>query len=93
MFYNVGINSVNDKFNDMDRLHEIIGHLTDEEYDAVLYGVMLRLIKRKEKEHKITRARLMISVADEDNPTLSLSELSRDSMEMIPVELIKLNEA
>ena len=77
----------------MDRVNEIIGHLRDEEYNAVLYGVMLRLIKKKEKEHKITRARFMISVADEDNPTLSLSELSRDSMEMIPVELIKLNEA
>ena len=31
----------------MDRVNEIIGHLTDEEYDAVLYGVMLRFLKRK----------------------------------------------
>jgi len=31
----------------MDRVNEIIGHLTDEEYDAVLYGVMLRFLRNK----------------------------------------------
>ena len=35
----------------MDRVNEIIGHLTDEEYDAVLYGVMLRFLEKKAKEY------------------------------------------
>ena len=52
MIANVGINSVNDKFNDMDRVNEIIGHLRDEEYDAVLYGVMLRFLEKKAKEYE-----------------------------------------
>ena len=33
----------------MDRVNEIIGHLTDEENYAVLYGVMLSVIEKRAK--------------------------------------------
>ena len=50
MIYNVCINSViTKKLNIMNRVHEIIGHLTDEETHAVLYGVMLSVIEKRAK--------------------------------------------
>ena len=59
----MGINSVNDKFNDMDRVNEIIGHLIEEEYDAVLYGVMLRFLNNKAKEYNCDVSELLLSIA------------------------------
>ena len=61
----------------MDRVNEIIGHLTDEEYDAVLYGVMLRFLERKSKEHNIKMDSLFAQVTEEDG-TIDLYEHSHD---------------
>jgi len=55
----------------MDRLHEIIGHLREEEYDAVLYGVMLRFLKRKAKEIGVNDCELLLNI-DEENKTIDI---------------------
>ena len=68
---NVGINSVNDKFKNMDRVNEIIGHLTDEEYDAVLYGVMLRFLKKRAKNYDVNPFDLLLNV-DEESKTIDV---------------------
>jgi hypothetical protein len=49
----------------MDRVNEIIGHLREEEYDAVLYGVMLRYINNLCKEYKKLPEQITINLDDE----------------------------
>ncbi len=57
----------------MDRVNEIIGHLTDEEYDAVLYGVMLRLLERKEKQFSIDEdCELILIGIDKENEHINI---------------------
>ena len=90
----MGINSVNDKFNDMDRVNEIIGHLRDEEYDAVLYGVMLRFLKDKAKEHNLYFEHLTLSV-DEDRQSIEVysDRNSRGDIGCYLVDEVITNEA
>jgi len=77
----------------MDRLHEIIGHLRDEEYDAVLYGVMLRFLNNKAKEYNCDVSELLLSI-DKDKKTIDvLNYESASSMEVTLSEEIKVNEA
>lgn len=45
MVHNVGINSVKDKFNDMDNINKLIENIQDKDLNAVLYGVMLRFLE------------------------------------------------
>ena len=66
---------------------------SNKEDDADLYHVMLRLLKEKGKEYGAHRGRLSISIVDEDNPTISILWAEKDSMEMIPLETIRINEA
>lgn len=49
----------------MDRLHEIIGHLREEEYDAVLYGVMRSFLKKQATKRNCEVYDLLLSVDDE----------------------------
>ena len=77
----------------MDRLHEIIGHLRDEEYDAVLYGVMLRFLNKKAKEYSCDVSEMLLSI-DKDKETIDvLNYESASSMEVTLSEEIKVNEA
>ena len=57
----------------MDRVNEIIGHLTDEEYDAVLYGVMRIFLNKKSKEFNIPFDELYLQIFKE-NEILLLKE-------------------
>lgn len=78
----------------MDRLHEIIGHLREEEYDAVLYGVMLRFLeKKKEQYKKCVISDIMITI-DEDKKTIDVIEyINESSMEVTLREEVNVNEA
>ena len=77
----------------MDRVNEIVGHLREEEYDAVLYGVMLRFLNNKAKEYNCDVSELLLSI-DKDKKTIDvLNYESASSMEVTLSEEIKVNEA
>ena len=57
----------------MSKVHEIVGHLTDEENDAVLYGVMLSLFRRKATELNIdTDYESLLLNIDPENNTINI---------------------
>ena len=58
----------------MDRLHEIIGRLRDEEYDAVLYGVMLRFLKNESKKTGLHITELLIGIDEESRQVDTYNE-------------------
>jgi len=95
MVGNVGINSViTKKLNAMDRVNEIIGHLTDEEYDAVLYGVMLRFLKKKVEEHDVDDVDDIFLSINEYHKLIETTVFYGDNHESsIRLEDIKINQA
>ena len=67
----------------MDRLHEIIGHLTCEEHDAVLYGVMRIFLKKKSKEFNIPFNELYLQVFKENEILLLKESEYGDGVEVL----------
>ena len=72
----------------MDRVNEIVGHLTDEEYDAVLYSVMLGFLERKAKEKKLPFDDLYLQI---DNKSKTIDLYFVDSKDSQPLFLDETN--
>ena len=74
----------------MDRVNEIIGHLTDEEYDAVLYGVMLRFIHKNSEGLPLDDLYIQ---ADTEQKSIDLYYVDSDEKQPRFIKETKLNEA